>query len=430
MLRSWLLVLLISLACSAAADPWRTEVPRSRETLREVLLGNEPVASRQAARRLGDLGPAALDSVPALSAALSRDDPELWSCVWEALSRIGPAAGPRLRALLGDGPRGARRRRAQALARLGDELAPCLEDPRAEVREAALEALLAERRPPTLLPPALELGTLRCLSDASEANRSLAREVLIGRLIDPNAPGVLPLLLSCLPGPDPQIRYEAAIYLRSHRPTESSLRALVLRLEEDEWAACRREAARTLGTLGPAARSAAPALRRLLTDSAPEVRWRSAEALAEIDASSRRTRVALLGALADLDPEAGDQVTWALTKLKPRSEVAAALVSATRWSRWRVRARATKALSLLPEGEWSESRLEALAAALTTDTDHRVREAAARGFVRLGPSAAPAVPAWGEPSATPRRKSAGSRSQPFKISGLRLYLLWTHSLRR
>ena len=387
--RPALLALLLLLACRAHAQPARgNRAERDRQALCEVLLGNDPVASRRAADRLGALGPAALDSVPALITALRRSDERLWDCSLAALAKIGPLAAPKLRGSLERSPRGARLRLAQVLVGFGPEIVPSLRDPRARVRRAALRALSWERTLP--LSNAVELAVLGALLDADAENRDLARAILRGQVIDPDAAEVLPLLLECVRGVDPGVRCDATLYLRSHTPTPASLAALVYVLEEDLEEACRAEAARALGSLGPRAKRA-PALSRALADASPQVRLAALKALGTLGECSPETLRALMGTLGDLDSAVGEQAPWTLVAVAPREHVGSLLASATRWTGWRTRAGAARTLSMLPQGV-APQRVEVLIAVLS-DSASRVRIEGALGLRRLGPQGAPAAEA-------------------------------------
>jgi len=81
--------------------------PVAIPALKTALKDENPKVRRQAARALGQMGPAAEPAVPELTAAVEDESPEVRDAAVQALGKIGPAAAPAIPELiqaLGDEP--------------------------------------------------------------------------------------------------------------------------------------------------------------------------------------------------------------------------------------------------------------------------------------------------------------------------------------
>jgi hypothetical protein len=116
-------------------------------------LGEKTDAARiEAARALGEAGPAAKAAVPALVESMRNASVEVRAAASDAIAKIGDVSVPRLVESLKDGDARLRAGAAEALGKLGSsaqEAVPALEsaatDARDEVRLAAEKALRAIR---------------------------------------------------------------------------------------------------------------------------------------------------------------------------------------------------------------------------------------------------------------------------------------------
>ena len=217
---------------------------------------------RRAADALGDLGPAAAASVPALVAALKDEHVEVHWYALDALGRIGQAAQTAVPALSDEltNPRTnrySRRVAARALGRFGplaaDASAALATDLAAEDHELQVEAALALWRVSSD-PRAIE--TLGRLVEGAKDPAAFSACLALAE-IGPAVRTNIPTLLAVLGGPDADVR---------------------------------RAAARALGSIGP---DALEPLAKLLTQQAaaldPAPRASAADALAAIAEGVRRS---------------------------------------------------------------------------------------------------------------------------------------------
>jgi len=102
-----------------------SEAPHSIAELIEALQDGDFQIRNEAAVALGELGPAARESVPALTQALEAEDKYLRSHAAAALGKIGPAAGaavPALTRALKDNDEDVRGEATAALGHLGAQM--------------------------------------------------------------------------------------------------------------------------------------------------------------------------------------------------------------------------------------------------------------------------------------------------------------------
>jgi HEAT repeat protein len=256
---------------------------------------------RGAARKLGEMGPAAREAIPALAAAIGKDwnnpsqagialekigepaVPALIKVLEEdkkgggrrsaalALARIGPAAAPYLAAALGNADPQVRLHAAMGLALMESvpkealpELLRGLGDPERQVRHWSIRALQKLSPPPPEIVPALTVA----LADDDWTVRLAAVDIM-GRM-GPDAPGAAAPLANVLRGDrDEDVRVWAALALGRVDPRGTvSVPALTGALNQS--LPVRIAAIHALSELGPAAKPAVPALAKSLHESGPE----------------------------------------------------------------------------------------------------------------------------------------------------------------
>jgi HEAT repeat protein len=224
----------------ALKDGGRSALP----VLVEVLRKDDRAEARwRAADLLGQIGPEARESSPAMAAlvaALRDRDPYVRTVAATALASIGPAgpdALPPLRDMLNDGERVPALR---ALARYGAEAAPAI-------------------------PRAIELLD----DDDSEVRWNAART--LGK-IGPAAREAVPALVAALKDDDALVREHAAEALGDIGPDAKNAVLPLMAVLKDPDARVRRDAVRSLGQIGLADKSAISAIQPLLKDKDDKVR--------------------------------------------------------------------------------------------------------------------------------------------------------------
>jgi HEAT repeat protein len=185
--------------------------------LARQLAGDDPLARREAARRLEQMGPEAAEAVPALTDALAHEDEAIRRLASHALGEIGPearAALPALTDALDDSRLPVRLTAAMAVQRIAPEskahVPVLIEAMRmgeggviVAVGEMGAQATtLGEQRPTWAVPTLIGL-----LKDRRPGVRRLAAEAL-GR-IAPDAPDVRSALESAAQDPDDRVRAAA-----------------------------------------------------------------------------------------------------------------------------------------------------------------------------------------------------------------------------
>jgi HEAT repeat protein len=187
---------------AAAAALWRIERhPRATAVLEAMLRAADVTGACQAAVALGELGSDARQAVPALVAALGRDDADTRRAAAAALGRIGPGAIPALLEVLTSGNKSFSPE-PTATASSGPEPTTT------RTRREAAEALGAIGIPAI---PAL----IEALGDPGPPVRRAAARAL-GRL-GPAAKKAVPALLRTASDPQPEVRDTAAQALRQIR---------------------------------------------------------------------------------------------------------------------------------------------------------------------------------------------------------------------
>jgi HEAT repeat protein len=411
----------------AALLPWCTALVAADEATVETLAGavaSEDQATAVAAiDDLGRMGSEARAAVPALIEALGRQDEVVRGHAARTLAAIGPEASdavPALVTTLGDSDPLVKAYAAYALGQIGQRSEAAVEklletafDTDPKVRRESIHALRRidaplEQTRPVLLKileegdPGIVLPALRTMAEDGAAAVPRLREALqddklcywaclVLAEIGPDGAAAVPELAACVKHSDPHVRLQALITLGEIGPgSAAAVPDVVNALENDPFDAVRRAAAFALGAIGQkdeavtralvaAARTEDPILKaislwaiarqnpenvKVLTYAAEvlaaglksddtQLRSVSARALAEFGDHPDIVGPALLAALRDADPEVVGHAMDALAVLGPK-----------------VLPKATEALE-----------------------DPEVRDYAAMVLYRLGPQAAPAVPA-------------------------------------
>jgi HEAT repeat protein len=220
---------------------------------------------RQAANRLGLLGPQAEEAIPALAAALRDADEPLRLNAGYALGAIGAAAIPALREEVRIGTEESRRHASCGLSLIGKAAVPALlslaEEEDWRVRSAAVDAL-GEIGPATPeVVPALD----RALGDPSDWVRRHAADArgTIGK----SAIGSVSALARTLTDAQPYVRINAATALAKIGPeAEEAVPALIAALDDPDryTRAFAAIALRRIGT---------PAAQEALLDLLETARW-------------------------------------------------------------------------------------------------------------------------------------------------------------
>jgi HEAT repeat protein len=251
--------------------------PAATPGLIEALASADAAVRREAAQALAEIGPPAPAAVPGLSRALDDSEVEVRQLAVEALGTIGGAAAvSALVGALGSTREETREQAAIALGgcepadipspvRVGDAalvipaLTQALDDPVAEVRAAAADALGGAGVLPDVAVPAL----IRALEDPDLYVRASAARALgaFGPLAAPAVSALAEALSDDDRGAPPPTR---------------------LLLSGTEPGVVRQRAAETLAKIGPSALDAVPALAQALGDPVDEVRRAALQALETI----------------------------------------------------------------------------------------------------------------------------------------------------
>lgn len=357
---AWILWAAVGIGLGVAAPARSADVAG----LVKQLQNGDREARQDAAVLLGRMGPAAREAVPALIAALKDEDVASRAAI--ALTQIGPVAVPGLRGALKSHDTVLRFEAARILGNIGPaakdalpDLANALTDTNPVVRALAVRAVgrmgtSAKSATPTIL---------NLLKDSDQRTREAAIRALIH--LGPVAPEtVVPALAKALGhDDDPGVRRLAAGALGEYGlEAKAAVPALTHALVDEEEPEVKMTAAVVLGLIGPEAKSANTALRKLLKDRNLAVALAAASALSVTDpknpdalqllqttlANSREPSVirimtedilaaigsgaraatpALEKALKDADPGVRLAAAEALVRINPANQDAAAIVA-------------------------------------------------------------------------------------------------------
>lgn len=279
----------------------------------------------EAARALGQLGPAAAPAAPALVGAMEDESSVVRGRAARALSAIAhePVAAPDItvRALL-EGVRGSGEALmpdaglVDALAILGPPAVPhvvvALQDGDAGVRWHAAAALMRLGHAASETTPAL----LAAMNDAQWPVRNAAGRALEEVVVK----SAVPALAEALRNPSAETRYHVARALARVGPGAAPATQTLTQILADEDWEVRMEAAWALAAIGPAARDAVPALIVALRDGNTEVRRSAAWSIGHVG-GAQAAASALREALKDPDREVRDAAARVLERIGERSGV-------------------------------------------------------------------------------------------------------------
>lgn len=272
-----------------------------------------------AARSLGELGPAAEDSLPALTTALDDENTAVRIEAIHAIAKVGPDAGaavPALTKISRTDENDLVRKQAQdALARIraGDDSNA---QPTIYITTATLAILVLGgiawarwKLGPTAVPSLIE-----DLKDDDGAVRRRAIRIL--GMIGSPAKAAVPALIQALKERDPSIRRAAERALgRIGIKNKTAIPDLMVALK-DRDPFVRARAAVLLGKIGPAAKAAIPALIEVLKDSHDLVRIEAVETLGRIDVEAELSASHLTEAMHDKSYSVRQAAATALKKLQ------------------------------------------------------------------------------------------------------------------
>lgn len=330
------------------------------EALVEALHDPDPDVSELALQALRELGEVAYE---ALVPRLVLPNGELDEKIVQAMAVGGTAAAPILRECLHREAAKVRSSAVTALVNVAGEGAlgdviPLLDDPDAEVRQAAVNALAGLGR--VVVAPALQLLT------RATAEGALAAADLLGRVEGVTFEDVHSLLRDSAGG-----TRRAATRLLGALDDDRATAHLVVRLKDPD-VDVRTEAVRGLGRRGSVA--AIPHLISALDDEEPAVSRAAVEAFSQIGAPAIQ---GLISRLLTVDGTIREEVVFALAGIGPAA--VDALIAAADTGTPQLRCGALRALSLVG-GEAAGRRL----VAALTDPSPEVRAEAARGTRVVG----------------------------------------------
>ncbi len=268
--------------------------------------------SLRAIDALGKAGDAAKPAVPALIKALSREEGELRWHAARSLGFVGPdaaAAIPALLKALGDDSPDVRAYSAFALGEIGDKSSEVVDrliktafDKSVLVRRASLKALLKldppqekaipvvlkilEEGDPAIITPAMYTlaeegeGVVPRLCNVLDNEKACYWACLVLAEIGPKAKAAVPHIKGVLKHKDPEVRLQALMTLGEIGPASKPLTPdIVAMLENDKFGGVRYAAAFALGKIGADA-DATKALNKAVTSKDPFLRMLGAWALA------------------------------------------------------------------------------------------------------------------------------------------------------
>ena len=359
------------------------------EQLTAALADEDASIRAAAARDLGDERSAAAEAVPALRKTLSDKDSLVRAHAARALGKIGKASLPAV-----------------------EELAQMITDEDLHVRREAIDALRAIQPPKEMSVPLM----VKALGDKESAVVLSALNTLAQY-----GKEAVPLMIRLLD--DEQTAYWATLVLHEIGP---EAREAVPKLNEtlnSDKPEVRGEAAMALGEIGADAKAAVEPLAKLLTDEFGNVRYAAALALGKLGADAKPAVDALRTAAAGDDVFLRVVATWAAIKADPTNRPAKlaglrVLLESFRSKDPRVRKAALQAVAdlkpgpavmapiygrLVDEGDVrlieeikgvAVSRGKEAVPNLTKALAYpKIRLHVAEVLGRIGPDAAPAVPA-------------------------------------
>jgi HEAT repeat protein len=291
----------------------------------------------EACATLRDLGAAAKEAVPALLAALKKQE--------------DLPSGPELSALEGIDPQAAARLREEAEAKkdvviAGKPLSAWLEQLKDADAAKRLEALRAFAGVPRKRPLPAVLAFVEALRDKDEKVREYAGQTLAYGF-GPDIDLALPALAGLLKEKDEALRLEVLGVLRRLESLAKPAAPALAELVKDPSPKVSRAAVEALENIGPGAQAAVPALIDRLTHEDEAVRQASARALERIEPDPERAVPALCTVLKNGGPGSAE-AAFVLGRMGPKAKKAVpALAEALKSQDDKVVARAAEALAAM-----------------------------------------------------------------------------------
>lgn len=385
--------------------------------------GADEAAALDAIREIANRGAAAAKATPALVALLAHQNAELRQEAAESLGAIGEAAKeavPQLTDALADEVPAVRAYAAFALGRIGKpaesaavKLVDLAFDQDELVRRAAIRAIRTIDPPDEITEPlvmkileegdpAVVLPALHSLAQDGAAGVPKLREklkhekaaywvcIVLGE-IGPEAKDAVPDLAAVLSSEDPLVRLQALLALgHIGSASQSAVPEIIKVLQNDAFDDVRNAAAFALGKIGHKSDEVNAALVAAAKSGKPFLRMISVWAIAKINPGHvKAVRYAvdvMIDGLKSEDPHLRNGAAQALSEFGDHPLIVGpALVEALNDTDPAVVANAVAALAAVGEKllDRLESRLE----------DKELRMLALRVINRMGPRAAPAVPA-------------------------------------
>ena len=273
---------------------------------------------------LGDIGPAAKAAVPTLIAGLGDSDAQVRFNAGQSLQQIGQAAVPALVESLKSEK--LQRSVLPVIAGMGSDakeslpaLVGLIRSKDLEIRREAVIAIASMGSHAVSTVPEL----VKMIEDKQFPNRPAAAYAL-GRIGAKDAVAALKSVLGS--SDDPVLRLASVWALLQIEPGNKDYEATALPLLtkalDGDRADIRREAALTLGRMGPRAKTAVAGLRSRLADKDPAVRRESLIALAEIGPDSESAVNEILQVLGEGEKSIRPVAGYALGKIGPASKTA------------------------------------------------------------------------------------------------------------
>ncbi len=378
----------------------------------EALKIGTPAERVQTVQLLGQLGADAGDACPMLVEAMNDPDASLRSAARGALTRIGAAAVPPLKAALTHKDVWVRRSAAETLGPMGSvakdaaaALKERLKDDDALTRVAAAQALFAIDGQADALVPVLG----DALKDKEPSVRRAGALVLFQ--MQPRPKEALPIFTAGLKDADPRIRIQSAraVWETNHKADEVMPVLVAVIKNPKEHALALDQTLSLVAQIGPPARVAIPPLVDWLKTADPALDGGNvADALGAIGAAAVPPLAELL-ADKDTAPHVQRRVLRALGAAGP--EGAAELVRVLEKGNAALRPEAVRILGQMgPAGVGALPRL--LEMAKSTEADQRFN--AVYTFYMLGPEARPAAPLLVAALKDTNAQAAGYAVQAFR----------------
>ncbi len=245
-------------------------------------------------------------------ALVEDEDEHVRDAAVSAIGKIGPAAIPALRELLGDKHQRAWDSAARAMANMGSAAIPAItelfSDKDETVRYYATEAL--GKIGAAAVPTATKL-----LKHTNKDVRGYAA-LALGN-IGPDAKTAIPALADLLKDKEASVRFFTAGALGKMRSNAKIAVPALIELLKDKDAGVRWATAGALGNIGPAAKTAIPALTEVLNDKEHNARGAAADALGKMGSEAKIAIPVLTESLKDKDKLVGKAAAEALDKITP-----------------------------------------------------------------------------------------------------------------